>query len=200
MALKQRRTDWLVFDLGGVLFDFHGVAGVSRLAGLTPDAAHQAFVTSPAVHAFETGQIEAAEFATRFAGELGISLNADDMLAAFASWEAGPKPGAIEMLATLRDQGPIACLTNNNPVHWGRLSARDDVQNLFDRCYTSHEIGLHKPDPRIFAHVAADLDVPARAITYFDDRLDIVESASAFGFTAHQATSPEEILAVLGAG
>lgn len=197
MPPEHQRTDWLVFDLGGVLFDFHGVAGISELTGLTPDAAHRVFVTSAVVHAFETGQIEAAEFGSRFAAELGISMNADDMLAEFASWEAGPKPGAIEMLASLKGLGPIACLTNNNPVHWGRLSARDDIKNLFDRCYTSHEIGLHKPDPQIFAYVAADLRVPANAITYFDDRLDIVDSAKAFGFKAHQATSPQEIQTVL---
>ncbi len=193
-----RETAWLVFDLGGVLFDFHGVAGVAGLTGISQDAAHEVFVTSRAVQAFEIGEIDSEEFGRQFAVELGVSLSSPDMLDLWASWEAGPKPGAIELLASLREKWPIAFLTNNNAIHWARLSTLYDAYGLFDKCYLSQEIGLHKPDPRIFEHVVADLGTHATAITYFDDRLDIIDSALAYGFKAHQVSSPEDIRAVLG--
>ena len=47
---------WLVFDLGGVLFNATGTEGVADLTGMSPDAAHDALVASPAVYALENRQ------------------------------------------------------------------------------------------------------------------------------------------------
>ncbi len=193
------KISWMVFDLGGVLFDFYGAAEIARLLDLTESAAQEVLVRSRAVEDFETGRIDPSSFAQRFAGELGLSVTADRMLELWASWEGGPKPGAVSLLESLRKQGPIACLTNNNRIHWERLSTRYGAESLFDRCYLSHEIGLQKPDPRLFEHLTADLGTPAREIVYFDDRADIVEAAEAFGLAAHQATCPDDIRAILAA-
>ncbi len=190
--------DWLVFDLGGVLFDFDGVAGVTELTGMSLDEAHEALVNSRAVHALETGGISAEIFGRQFAEEFGISISSAEMVALWASWEAGPKPGAIELLASLRDQHSIACLTNNNAIHWERLSTHYGVRGLFRRCYLSHEMGLMKPDPEIFERVIEDLGTRAATITYFDDRQDIVDAALACGLNAHQVSGPGDIRNVLG--
>ena len=112
---------WLVFDLGGVLFNANGVAGVAGLTGMSHDAAPRVLVTSSAVHALETGRIDADAFGRRFAEELGLSISPADMVDLWASWEDGPKPGAVQLLNALRDRNRLACLTNNNPVHWSRL-------------------------------------------------------------------------------
>ncbi|MEO1160949.1 MAG: HAD family phosphatase, partial [Pseudomonadota bacterium] len=161
--------NWLVFDLGGVLFDFDGVAGVAELTGMPRDEAHDTLINSRALHGLETGKTSSEVFSRQFAEEIGVSISPAEMLELWASWEAGPKPGAVELLASLRDRHSIACLTNNNPIHWERLSTHYGIQGLFQKCYLSHEIGLMKPDPRIFEHVIEDLDTSAAAITYFDD-------------------------------
>jgi len=194
----MQKTAWLIFDLGGVLFDFHGVAGISKLTGWAQEAAHEALVNSPAVHALETGENGPEKFGEQFAEELGVSISSPDMVEIWASWLAGPKPGSLELLGALREQGPIACLTNNNSIHWALLGMRHNVDKLFDKCFLSQEIGFHKPDRRIFEHVVADLGLRPTEITYFDDRLDIVNSAMACGLNAHQVTSPEQIRAVIG--
>ena len=193
----MRDAAWLVFDLGGVLFNFDGVAGVADLTGMSQDEAHGAIVASHAVHALETGEIGADAFGQQFAAELGVSLSSVEMVELWASWEAGPKPGSVRLLESLRDRHRIACLTNNNAIHWSRLCTLHNADRLFHKCYVSHEIGLMKPDPRLFEHVVADLGAPAPEIVYFDDRQDIVEAADAFGLNAHQVTSPEHIRAVL---
>jgi len=190
--------DWLVFDLGGVLFDFDGAAGMAELTGMPHDEAHETLLNSPALHALETGEIGPEIFGRQFAEELGVSISSPKMLELWASWEAGPKPDAIELLASLRDQHSIACLTNNNAIHWERLSTHYGICELFQRCYLSHEIGLMKPDPRIFGHVIEDLDMQAAAITYFDDRQDIIDAALTCGLNAYQVSGPGEIRTVLG--
>lgn len=194
----MQEMNWLVFDLGGVLFDFDGAAGVAELTGMLHDEAHETLVNSPALHALETGEISPEIFGRQFAEELGVSISSTKMVELWASWEAGPKSGAVELLASLRDQHSIACLTNNNAIHWERLSTHYGIRELFQRCYLSHEIGLMKPDPRIFKHVIEDLDTSAAAITYFDDRRDIIDAALACGLNAHQVSGPGDIRAVLG--
>ena len=139
---------------------------------------------------WKTGKIGAEEFGRQFAQELGVSISPAEMVDLWASWEAGPKPGANELLASLRDQSQLACLTNNNPIHWSRLCSRHNAHRLFHKCYVSHEIGLMKPDPRLFDHVVADLETKASDIVYFDDRQDIVEAARGFGLNAHQVFRP----------
>ena len=184
---------WLVFDLGGVLFDFDGVAGVAAIAGLSVEAAHNALISSTAIRDLETGAIEPRVFGLRFAAELGVPHTSDEMLSLWASWEAGPKPGTIQLLKQLGGQSNLACLTNNNAIHWERLSNEYAAHTFFDRCFLSHEIGLHKPDPRIFEHLISELNVHPGEIIYFDDRDDIVVAAKSSGLDAYQATSPQEI-------
>lgn len=191
------RRSWIVFDLGGVLFEFDGTLEIAKLLSLSHTSAHEILVRSRVVKAFETGRIDAKCFAEDFAAELGLAIAADEMLEMWAAWERGPKPGAVSLLKSLKNEGPIACLTNNNAIHWERLTSRHRAQILFDRCYVSHEIGLHKPDLRLFQHVTDDLGVRPEEVVYFDDRADIIDAANAFGFVAHQATSPAEIRAIL---
>jgi putative hydrolase of the HAD superfamily len=103
----------------------------------------------------------------------------------------------LELLDTLKQTHALACLSNTNVVHWDRLTSRYGLRERFERCYVSHEIGLSKPDPRIFAHVAEDLGTQPHRITFFDDNTNIIAAANAFGFNAHQVNSPADIRAVL---
>lgn len=195
--VAMSRGSWTIFDLGGVLFEFDGTVEIAKLLDSSLASAHALLVKSRAVEAFETGRIDATRFAEDFAAELGLAVTADEMLDIWAAWERGPKPGAIGLLKSLKKTGPIACLTNNNAIHWERLTSRHQAEVLFDKCYASHEIGLHKPDLRLFQYVTDDLGVGPEEIVYFDDRADIIEAAKAFGFVAHQATSPAEIRSIL---
>ena len=48
---------WLVFDLGGVLFDFHGIQGLAEITGRSDDTIHASLKHSPACRLFESGRI-----------------------------------------------------------------------------------------------------------------------------------------------
>ncbi|MEP3279038.1 MAG: HAD family phosphatase [Stappiaceae bacterium] len=191
------KIEWLVFDLGGVLFNFNGVAGVCTLTGWAHDVAEKLILTSPAVEAFGTGAIDPETFGKLFAAELGVDLTATQMLEHWAEWEAGPKLGAIDYLRELRKTVRLACLTNNNVIHWQRLASRYGADVLFEKCYLSQELRLHKPDPEIFNHVISDLDVPPQSIVYFDDVPENVAAARDCGLNAHLATSPNEIKVIM---
>jgi putative hydrolase of the HAD superfamily len=63
----------------------------------------------------------------------------------------------------------------------------------FDRCFASHEIGLLKPDRRIYEHVVAQLECRPEAIAFFDDTMKNVEAARNFGFDAHHVEGLEAL-------
>ena len=189
---------WLVFDLGGVLFDFHGVHALADMTGRTYDTVHASLKHSPACRLFETGKVTGEEFAALLVGELDLDLPPAELLRLWVEWLGPAKPGTVDLMREVRARHNTACLSNTNHLHWAGLMDIHGVGGLFDRTYASHEIGYWKPDPNIFAHVAEALGPEVRRIVYFDDNIHIVEGARAFGWDAYQALSPEDIRAVLG--
>ncbi len=195
--MRTSNVEWLVFDLGGVLFNFNGLSGVCGLTGWPEEKVNELLLTSPAIESFGIGAIDPETFGAMFAQELDLDLTPAVMLAHWANWEAGPRPGTLDFLKDVSRTHRIACLTNNNVVHWQRLAGRYGTASLFEKCYLSQELGLHKPDHKIFNHVISDLGVSPQAILYFDDVPENVTAAQACGMNAHQATSPGQIKSLL---
>jgi putative hydrolase of the HAD superfamily len=189
---------WIVFDLGGVLFEFHGVHGLADITGRSYDTIHASLKHSPACRLFESGKIAGNEFAALLRDELELEMPPAELLERWAGWLGGSKPGAVQVVGEVRARHNTACLTNTSPLHWEGLTGIHGVDKLFDRAFASHQIGHWKPDPAIFAHVADALGPDVKRIVYFDDNSHIVDGARGFGWDAHQALGPEDVRAVLG--
>jgi putative hydrolase of the HAD superfamily len=184
----------VLFDLGGVLVDWDGTKELRKLAGMGSEAdASRFWLHSPAVRKFESGQCSAEQFGFACVRELGLAIGPDKWLELFVSWDRGPYPGAIDLLGELGSCFDLGCLSNNNDLHWKRVCDFHGFGTLFDHKYLSHEIGMCKPDPRIFQYVLKDLGLPASAIFYLDDSLECVETALQHGIRAVLARGLEEV-------
>jgi glucose-1-phosphatase len=191
----------LLFDLGGVLVDFDGITPLVGLAGgrLSREEARRFWLLSPSVRRFETGRCSGEEFARGAIAELGLEIAPAFFLREFLAWDRGPMPGALDLLDELRPRFLMACLSNNNELHWARLCAETGLAGKFHRCYLSQEIGLIKPDHEIFDHVIRDLAVSPARILFLDDNPECVEAARAAGMNARQARGVQEARAALSA-
>ena len=196
---RQAGVQALLFDLGGVLVDFDGITPLLALAGgrLTREAARRFWLLSPSVRRFETGRCTADEFAHGVIAELGLEVAPEFFLQEFLAWDRGPLPGAIELLDEVKPRFLVACLSNNNELHWARLGAETGLAERFHRCYLSHEIGLMKPDREAFDYVVRDLAVSPVNILFLDDNPECVEAATSVGITARQARGIGEVRWVL---
>jgi len=67
-----------------------------------------------------------------------------------------------------------------------RVRADHPLEARFDAVVISCEIGLAKPDPRIFRLCLERLGLPAAAALFVDDRADNVEGAAAVGLQTLQ--------------
>ncbi len=195
-----RRPAWLLFDLGGVLVDFSGPRDLPAL--LPPGRAAAdwklAMAECAATDAFERGAIDLPVFAARFVRDWQLATPADRFAQHYLDWLRGPYPGADALLARLRKMGyRLACLSNSNAAHWERSAPMRGLQQQLDVAISSHQLGLRKPQPEIFAAALARLGAPAHAVGYFDDLAANVAAATQAGLCAHHVGGIEALQARL---
>ena len=184
----------VVFDLGRVLIRIcnnwqHGcdVAGVARPELRPPDPDAQAR-QQEAIRLFDTGRIDLAEFARRYAP--GHGLTAEQVVRIQNAYLLGPFAGALELIDDLHAAGhATACLSNTNANHWRLMTdPANDHAAIVSRLrmrFGSHLLGTRKPDPEIYAHVERESRTPPQSIVFFDDMAENVAAARQRGWTAH---------------
>ena len=173
----------LVFDLGGVLFDFRGAELIARLARktLTPAQVRESWV--PLVRAFEVGGCSAREFAEQSVAEYELELGAEAFIDAFRVAAAGFYEGALDLIAQLRARHRVVTLSNTNDVQWPEVLAHLANGDPFHAHYPSHLSGFHKPDPRAYQAVVHAHEASLR-FYFFDDRAENIAAAAQLGWQA----------------
>ncbi|MFV8226628.1 HAD-IA family hydrolase, partial [Christiangramia aquimixticola] len=80
----------------------------------------------------------------------------------------------------------LILLSNTNKNHINNIKSRvdffEDFKNCFDSFYLSHEIGLRKPDPKIYQFVLDQHNLKAGECLFIDDTKENTDSAAALGF------------------
>ena len=143
------------------------------------------------VHALERGECTVAEFERMLAGLLvtthGGPVLAEGMLTRMLS--AGvPLPAMYELIRDLRGRGVRTALLSNS---WGPGGyPRHDFPELFDAVVISGEVGMRKPEPRIFRHAAALLGLQPEHCVFVDDVEANVNAAIGCGMTGVHHTEP----------
>jgi HAD superfamily hydrolase (TIGR01509 family) len=189
----------VVFDIGGVLEvvdDSLFPAPFLERHGLPPDAIVRASATLPGDAM--RGDVTEAEVRDHWRRELGISEAAADLLMAdYWRWYVGSLDQALfDWFAALRPRGVrVGILSNSSP---GARAAESlwGFEAVTDAIVYSHEVGLMKPDPEVYALTARRLAVEPAAVLFLDDEANI-RGARACGWRAvlHQDT-PTSIAAL----
>jgi epoxide hydrolase-like predicted phosphatase len=143
------------------------------------------------VHALERGECTVADF-ERMLAELLITTHGGPVLAEgllTRMLSAGtPLPAMYELLRDLRGRGVQTALLSNS---WGPAGyPRHDFPELFDAVVISGEVGMRKPEPRIFRHAAALLDLEPEHCVFVDDVEANVKAAIGCGMTGVHHTEP----------
>jgi epoxide hydrolase-like predicted phosphatase len=90
----------------------------------------------------------------------------------------------IEYARRLRPRYRTGILSNSFVGAREREQAAYGFEDLVDEIVYSHEVGLAKPDPRIYALVCARLEVQAREMIFLDDADQAVAGAREAGMHA----------------
>ncbi|OWY37328.1 hypothetical protein CEK28_17495 [Xenophilus sp. AP218F] len=176
----------LVFDLGGVLVDWNGIDPLMRLSGgkLSREQARRFWIDNPLTAKLDTGDCSPLDFSAAMADTLQLQIAPQAMQRQLEDWLAGVYPGADELLDALARRFPLAALSNNNALHWGKIEREFKLLPRFGHCYASHLLRLRKPDAAIYRHVERDLGLNGEQLAFFDDNIECVEAARALGWQA----------------
>jgi hypothetical protein len=135
------------------------------------------------VHALERGECTNEEFERALAGEL-VLVNGGPVASVglLGRMFAGSRLdetmiGLFRRLHTVRV--PTGMLSNS----WGGGYPRELFPELFDAVVISSEVGMRKPEPRIFQHAAQLLGLQPAECIFIDDIEANVVAAEREGFT-----------------
>jgi len=184
----------LLFDVGGVLVQLSGVETMLGWLGksITADELWLRWLRSRPVRQFETGQIDANEFAVAVIAEFGIPVEPQRFLESFVAWPTGLYAGTLEMLARIPRAYQRAVLSNSNALHWPRVWGDMHLDSAFDSHFVSHLTGRIKPDPDAFQHVVDSLGCMPHHVLFLDDNSLNVQAAQDYGMHAIRVQGANE--------
>jgi putative hydrolase of the HAD superfamily len=152
------------------------------------------------IHALERGECTNEEFETLLAAELthvdGGPVRADGLLRRM--FAAGVlQADMIDLVRSLRQTGLRTALLSNSWGTGGDEYPRHLFGELFDVVVISAEVGMRKPEERIFRHTAALLGLEPAECVFIDDIEANVTAAATTGLVAVHHTDSAATLARL---
>jgi putative hydrolase of the HAD superfamily len=155
-------------------------------AGIRGDAA----VTVNPVHALERGECTREEFERILAGRItrtdGSPVPAAGLLERMFAATVEIEP-MFELMAGLRQASIRTGLLSNS---WGNEYPRDRFPELFDAVVISGEVGMRKPEERIFQHALAQLGLEPAECAFIDDIEANIAAAEAIGMVGVHHRDP----------
>ncbi len=187
----------VVFDMGGVLTvdPFDACRGYARELGVPMDTFVEQ-LRGPVFAEVETGVRTVRDFlkfacrdvAGRFDVEVDIRRLADCLAAG-----QQVRPEMVALIVDLTDGGvAVGLLTNNAREARSWWNSGVLPVGSFTAIVDSSEVGLRKPDPRIFAVIAERMGRRAGELLYFDDMAENVAGATAAGLAGEIFSDPDE--------
>lgn len=182
----------IVFDFGGVIFNlsYEGALASFTAIGL-PDAAHalDRYHQRGIFEELESGRMSADDFRAELSKMCGRELTHDEVLQAWLGYVGGPVDEVrLAYLDELRARGyRTFLLSNTNPFvqSWAESTAFSQegrpLSSFLEKCYTSYEVGIMKPDPAIFRHMLEDASLTPSETLFLDDSRANIDAAAALG-------------------
>ncbi|MBW6505927.1 MAG: HAD family phosphatase [Rhodobacteraceae bacterium] len=183
----------VVFDIGNVLIEWQPEQFYDRVIGAE---ARRAMFDEVDLH----GMNDAVDRGGDFQGTIYATA------ARYPRWQreiemwhshwiemASPAiPRSVRLLRALRARGtPVFALTNFGIGSFAYARTEYDFLNEFDRAWVSGQMGVIKPDPRIYALAEADCGLAPASLLFADDRAENIAAAATRSWQVHHFTGPE---------
>jgi epoxide hydrolase-like predicted phosphatase len=133
------------------------------------------------VHALERGELEVPDFERRLAVELsrhGSTVSAPGLLQRMFTGLELVEGSMVGLVRRARAAGLRTALLSNS---WGNAYPREGWDTLFDAVVISGEVGMRKPEPRIYLHTLELLGLAPEQAVMVDDLRPNVAAAVAVG-------------------
>lgn len=192
----------LIFDLGGVIVDLDLAKCIQNFKELGLENIEQYlsnFGQKDFFMQFEKGQIGIPAFRNEIRKLAGIELTDAQIDEAWCSFLTQIPVEKLHLLSELKKKYRLLMLSNTNPLHIETAVAVEfsktgkTMQDFFDKCYLSYEMGMVKPDVEIFEALLADAQVKAEECLFLDDGKKNIDTAAALGIQTYWVKPNENL-------
>jgi len=177
----------VIFDLGGVVFDWnpdHIVARVQPVPELRASLKAALFGHAD-WRLFDRGTLSEPELLERLQLRLGATRPEVDAILETVRNSLVEKPETVKLMRALQGQGtPLYCLSNMPASVYTHLRQRHHFWDAFSGIVISGEVRMMKPEPEVFAHLLETFKLRAQECVFIDDFHANIESARQLGLHA----------------
>lgn len=177
----------IIFDFGNVVAFFSYRKAAEQMAAYSPlgaDAILDWTFKSDLERVYEAGQISTEDLFERARQGLHLSCSFEQFARAFCDMFA-PNADVERLIPRLKGKVRLLLLSNTNDLHahWFRREYADTLA-YFDDLILSHEVGVRKPDCRIYQVCIERAGCSAAECLFIDDMPANVDGAIACGLQA----------------
>ncbi|OGW79923.1 MAG: hypothetical protein A3G33_02265 [Omnitrophica bacterium RIFCSPLOWO2_12_FULL_44_17] len=185
----------IIFDLGNVLINYDPsipAREFAKLSGKSEDEIFRMLFSSNLEDLYTRGQMSSEEFVRKMKALFGVEVDDGTFITV---WNEifFENEGMEALVRLLKKHYALYMISNTNDLHWNYLVERYSVFKHFIKCYPSHEVGMRKPDPKIYEHVLHEIHLKPEEAIFIDDMPHFVEGARRVGIRAVQFTSRETL-------
>ncbi len=178
-----------IFDLGQVCFRTHlerCYLEWEDMSGIRPGSVSRDFPLDDQYEDYERGTMSGRSYAEYFCMLNELSLDFEEWKEGWNSMFGEIIQPTLKTIKLMKEAGiTVVALSNTNATHveaWQELY--QELLVSFDKVYLSNEIGMRKPEPRVFEFVLKQHECEAADAVYFDDKRENVSAASRLGIDA----------------
>ncbi len=178
--------DLVIFDLGGVVVDVESdrlIHQVAQLLGRSFEEVHEQIFHRDLHLPLELGHIKPQAYYDGLKQKLGISWTYPQFVRA---WNGilSENRDVTSIMKRLRARHKLLALSNTNILHIEHIKGAIPSLEMFHYWVMSYEVGLRKPNPKIYRFALEQAGVKPETAVYIDDRPELVEAGRQVGLTA----------------
>ncbi len=181
----------IIFDFGGVIYpiDHEKTKLAFSNFGLKNfEELYSHAIQTHLFESFEKGFVSPQSFRTQLRAYSKTSITNTEIDAAWNALLLGFDTVRLELIKKVSDHYRIFLLSNTNQIHhhkyYNELRALDGYETFFssfEKLYFSHQIGMRKPDKKIFNFVLNDSSLKAQETAFIDDYNLNIDAANSMG-------------------
>lgn len=196
----------VILDLGGVVIDIDPMQTIEYLRQQGAGNVEEVFAFMEEEGYFdelERGQLTGGQLIKMLNDRFTTKLTPEAILTAWDKLLLGIPKERVETIKALRAKYRLLLLSNTNWPHISTINKMvqkefgvKDLGVWFDKTYYSYELGLRKPESRIYFHILKDQRLKAQHTIFLDDTLSHLEAAKNLGIQTRLVTPTQGLVEI----
>jgi len=190
MAIKN-----IIFDLGGVVLNLDQEKTLRAFKRLGANLEELNLENSIFLD-FETGKVDEDYFLQSIFTLLKGNASKEQIAQAWNSMLLELPAHRVEIIKQLKSKYRLFLLSNTNSIHINAVfeeHGKTVFEELFEKIYLSHEIGIRKPDVACYEYVLRDANLKGSETVFVDDNRLNLKGAESAGINTIWAKEPVDL-------